>query len=119
MNNIRKLISKVRKSNVTSSKVMQVITSAATFVWLLPYVVFADEPSTGAATITSSFNTLFGIVSALVSAIGSIILLWGIFEWGVSLQSQDGVTQSSAFKRIGGGLVMVLAPQLITAFVTI
>lgn len=73
----------------------------------------------GAETVTSGFNTLFDIVSALVSSIGSIILLWGFFEWGTALQSQDGVMQSNAFKRIGGGLIMVLAPQLITAFITV
>ena len=33
-----------------------------------------------------------------------------------AMQSQDGVMQSSAFKRIGGGLIMILAPQLISAF---
>ena len=64
-----------------------------------------------------SFATLLDIVKALVSAIGTIVLLWGLFEWGTSLQSPNGAEQSSAFKRIGGGLVMILAPQLIALFV--
>ena len=74
--------------------------------------------TTGAAggTITSGFTNLLDIVKSLVSSIGTIVLLWGFFEWGTSMQSQDGVMQSSAFKRIGGGLVMVLAPQLISVF---
>ena len=67
--------------------------------------------------IQTGFATLLDIVKALVSAIGTIVLLWGLFEWGTSLQSPDGVQQSTAFKRIGGGLVMVLAPQLISLFV--
>ena len=67
-------------------------------------------------TIASGFTNLLDIVKSLVSSIGTIVLLWGFFEWGTSMQSQDGVMQSSAFKRIGGGLVMVLAPQLISVF---
>ena len=68
-------------------------------------------------SIKTSFATLFDIVSAIVSAIGAVVLLWGFFEWGISIQSNDPVMQSSAFKRIAGGLVMVLAPQLISAFI--
>lgn len=77
-----------------------------------PFVSYAS----GNEQITKSFNQLLDIVKALVSSIGAIVLLWGFFEWGTSMQSQDGVMQSSAFKRIGGGLIMVIAPQLISAF---
>ena len=72
----------------------------------------------GAAVIENGFATLLDIVKALVSAIGTIVLLWGLFEWGTSLQSPNGAEQSSAFKRIGGGLVMILAPQLISLFIS-
>ena len=77
-----------------------------------------NAAATGANVITQGFSGLLDIVTALISAIGTIILLWGFFEWGISLQSQDGVMQSAAFKRIGGGLVMILAPQLISVFIT-
>lgn len=91
------------------------------FIMSPELVAFADTnpsaPSGASSTITSGFNNLLDIVKSLVSSIGTIVLLWGFFEWGTSMQSQDGVMQSSAFKRIGGGLVMVLAPQLITVFV--
>ena len=66
-------------------------------------MAFASGAEGGGAaggTITSGFTNLLDIVKSLVS----------------SMQSQDGVMQSSAFKRIGGGLVMVLAPQLISVF---
>ena len=76
--------------------------------------VFAAD--TGAQLVTNSFSTLISIVTALVSSIGSIVLLWGFFEWGTAMQSQEGVMQANAFKRIGGGLVMVIAPQLVAAF---
>lgn len=76
-------------------------------------IVSAD---TGADVISQGFEGLLDIVTALISSIGTIILLWGFFEWGLSLQGQDGFTQSTAFKRIGGGLVMILAPQLLNIF---
>lgn len=66
--------------------------------------------------ISTSFDTLFSLVANIISAIGSILTLWGIGEWGIAFQTQDGGTQAHAFKRIAGGLVMILAPQIITLF---
>jgi hypothetical protein len=40
-------------------------------------------------------------------------LLWGVFEWAQSLNTQDGGAQSAAFKRIGSGIVATVAPQII------
>ncbi len=69
--------------------------------------------TSGNAIITNGFSNLQSIVTAFVSSIGSIVVLWGLFEWGNSVQSQDGMMQTQAFKRIGGGLVMTLGPQLL------
>lgn len=52
-----------------------------------------------------------------MSSIGEIVLLWGFLELGTSMQSQEGSMQAGAFKRVGGGIVMVLGPQLLAAFV--
>ena len=65
--------------------------------------------------VTGAFNNLTAIITAIVSSIGSIILLWALFEIGVSMQSQEGTMQAMGFKRVGGGLVMTLAPQLVSA----
>ena len=89
-----------------------------TLYMISPEIAYAAGKASGASAVTSSFSSLTDIVTALVSSIGTIVLLWGFFEWGTSMQSTDGVMQSSAFKRIGGGLIMVLAPQLISAFVS-
>lgn len=104
-------------SEETAKKVLAyMIIAALTFVFVYyPQMsVFADD---GGALVTSSFSTLTSVVTALISSIGELLLLWGFFEWGTALQSQEGVMQASAFKRIGGGLIMVLAPTLITAFI--
>lgn len=116
----------LRAGKVFGSLMIMAIAFVFIFGLIPPDVAFAtgaegaaSGATTGAAggTITSGFTNLLDIVKSLVSSIGTIVLLWGFFEWGTSMQSQDGVMQSSAFKRIGGGLVMVLAPQLISVFV--
>ena len=40
-----------------------------------------------------------------------------VVEWGITLNSQEGMMQARAFKGIGGALVMILAPQIISGFV--
>lgn len=82
------------------------------FVAMFAMPVMADAES----IINNGFDNLMSIVEAIITAIGTILLLWGLFEWGTAMQSPDGVQQSNAFKRIGGGIVMILAPQLVSLF---
>ena len=64
-------------------------------------------------SITSAFDSIYDIIAAIVSSIGQLYLLWGVFEWATALNSTDGSMQSMAFKRIAAGLVACLAPQII------
>lgn len=73
--------------------------------------------ASGAQAVSSGLKNLQDIVASFVSAGGVIIVLWGVFEWGNAMQSQDGMMQSQAFKRIGGGIVMTLGPQLLSVLV--
>ena len=76
-----------------------------------PVPVFASG-NTGA--ITTSFKSIYNIIAAIVTSIGQLYLLWGVFEWATSLNSQDGTAQSMAFKRIAAGLVACMAPTIIS-----
>ena len=76
-----------------------------------------DAATIDTSSITSSFDNLKAIVTAIISSIGVIITLWGISEWGIAFQGQDGTMQASAFKRIAGGMVMVLSPQIVALLV--
>ena len=69
------------------------------------------------SSITASFDNVDAIVTAIVSSSGVIISLWGISEWGIAYQGQDGVMQATAFKRIAGGIIMVLSPQIVDLLV--
>ncbi len=80
--------------------------------------VFASQAASGDySSITAPFDTLKGLVAAILSSIGYIVTLWGIGEWGISYQSSEGTMQAQAFKRIGGGFVMVMAPQILSLLV--
>ena len=56
-------------------------------------------------------------MAAFVSSVGAIIVLWMLFEMGMAVQSQEGTMQANGIKKVGGGLVMVLAPQLISGLI--
>lgn len=116
----RSMLKRNRKKKEQKRPMIKKIVTAVSIVSVvqLLFIVPVFASSGGASVIQSGFSTLLDIVKALVSAIGTIVLLWGLFEWGTSLQSPNGAEQSSAFKRIGGGLVMILAPQLISLFVS-
>lgn len=79
--------------------------------------LFSNAATIDTSSITSSFDNLKSIVTAIISSIGVIITLWGVSEWGIAFQGQDGTMQATAFKRIAGGLVMILAPQIVDLLV--
>lgn len=86
---------------------IQVITYAA----LCGFNTHAME--SGENIVTGAFDVIYGLIAAVVSSIGTLYLLWGTFEWASSLNVQDGGAQSMAFKRIAGGLIGTIVPQLI------
>lgn len=67
----------------------------------------------GKDIVNSAFDVIYNLIAAVVSSIGTILLLWGVFEWAQSLNIQDGGAQSMAFKRIAAGLIATIGPQLI------
>lgn len=67
----------------------------------------------GEDIVNSAFDVIYNLIAAVVSSIGTILLLWGVFEWAQSLNVQDGGAQSMAFKRIAAGLIATIGPQLI------
>lgn len=94
------------------------------FVFIVMYypqtAVFAadaGEEVQGAQLVSDTVGKVYDIMAAFVSSIGAIIVLWMLFEMGMAVQSQEGTMQANGIKKVGGGLVMVLAPQLISALI--
>ena len=107
---MRKKLMKLDRKKLVTLMTLSLMLSAV-FVLQLGFPVLAAETD-GNTVIKTGFNTIYGLIAAIVSSIGSLYLLWGVFEWAQSMNSQDGA-QSMAFKRIAGGLVAVITPQLI------
>lgn len=119
---IKTLTNKISSMDSRQRKSIEKFMTIAAFCTVMvffPQLAFAEESAaaSGAEVVTTNFNIFTEIVKALVSSIGEIILLWGFLELGTSMQSQEGSMQAGAFKRVGGGIVMVLGPQLLAAFV--
>jgi len=70
-----KQVNVIKKVKKAAGAVITVIIT----VTVMAFSVFASGG--GAAVIQNGFATLLDIVKALVSAIGTIVLLWGLFEF--------------------------------------
>ena len=105
---------KERKQNMgrKGRPFLSIVGMAALHSLLIGVQVMA-APQDGSAIIESGFDVVYTIIAAIVSAVGSLLLLWGLFEWAQALNTQDGGAQSMAFKRIASGLVACMGPQLI------
>ena len=66
--------------------------------------------SSGAQAITAKFDIAKELMAAVVTSIGVMVILGGIFQLGSCMRTQ-------ALERIGGGLIMTLAPQLLVVLV--
>lgn len=117
MNRVKNFIRAVKEKGVrTVKKAVPAFFIAYCYfsMYVSVYVPVYAAKASGTSVITSGFNSLYEIVAAIVSSIGQLLLLWGVFEWATALNSQDGTMQSMAFKRIASGLVACLAPQIVT-----
>ena len=96
----------------------RMVRQAAAFVSVLllaaPQFIYASS----LPDVSAPFEALLSIVTTILSSIGEIITLWGIGEWGLSYQANEGSMQAASFKRIGGGFVMILAPQIFAAILS-
>lgn len=98
----------------------QTVFAMMLFALLLGVTFLTPETAVFAASadvVAGKFNSLKDLVSGIVSSIGSIVTLWGISEWGIAFQGSEGTMQANAFKRIGGGFVMAMAPQILAALI--
>ena len=109
---------KLSKETVKRIQAFLIFAIMATLVVFCPQITaLAEGENDGAAIVTSSFSNLTSIFTAMVSSVGSIILMWAVFEVGVILSSSEGTMQAMGFKRVGGGLIMTIAPQLVNAII--
>lgn len=76
-----------------------------------PDVFFAS--SSAKAEFMGKFESFETLFTDLVSILGTIYTLWAIAEWGLAWHESNGTMGGQSFKRIMGGLVVILAPQIL------
>ena len=109
---------KARIQMITRITAMAVIGLFVFVVMYYPQVsALAADAGEGAALVSNTVGKVYDIMAAFVSSVGAIIVLWMLFEMGMAVQSQEGTMQANGIKKVGGGLVMVLAPQLISGLI--
>lgn len=109
---------KARIQMITRITAMAVIGVFVFVVIYYPQVsALAADAGEGAALVSNTVGKVYDIMAAFVSSVGAIIVLWMLFEMGMAVQSQEGTMQANGIKKVGGGLVMVLAPQLISGLI--
>lgn len=102
-----------------TKKYMYVLTAVMLSFFVLslmcPEVAFAKDAAANAKKVViGKFQTFETLFSDLISILGTIYTLWGVSEWGLAWHESNGTMGGQSFKRIFGGLVVVLSPQILT-----
>lgn len=104
---MKKRIAKIKERIATS-----IYALTGTLLQTAPIISNAAA-NAGAQAVNQTMGNFQAMIVALISSFGSIILLWGVFEFGTAIQSPNGTEQTQGFKRIVGGLVMTIAPSIV------
>lgn len=76
-----------------------------------PEITWASQ--TAKAEVIGKFSSFESLLGDVISCVGTIYAMWGISEWGLSMHESNGTMGSQSFKRIAGGIVTMLAPQIL------
>ncbi len=80
---------------------------------LLIMAVIFTVPAYAAGDPIAAVNKLADFMSGLVKACGSIMLLWGIVQIGISIPSHDPSQRAMGFLGAAGGLVFFFAKEIL------
>ena len=82
---------------------------------LSPMNVYAGTE--GLQKLNEQLSLFKELVAALVSSVGAVVLMWSIFKMGMAMQAGgNGSMEAQSIASIGGGILMMAAPQLILIF---
>ena len=102
---ITKLIHKVKKIKV---KVMTKVSLAGVAAYcMLPTTVSASS------AVTGKINNITDLVSGIITAAGTIVLFWGVFDFAMAYQQHDSSQQTLSLKKVVAGIIMAVAPTIV------
>lgn len=93
------------------------VTDKITVFWLMfvsflttqAQEVFASEDGT---KIAQSIDRITTISVTIISAVGIVVALYGVFEFATAWGQHDSSQQTSAIKKIVAGLIMIFAGSI-------
>lgn len=104
-------------SKTFKKKLKKPIAAATTAAVFLSSHMPASAASTGVSEVDKMFNNFDSFLSGIVTAVGGLILLFGLVRFGMSFQSHDPSQRSQGILFILSGIIIALAPQIVK-FVT-
>lgn len=99
---------KVKMCNFVKTAIML---SFLLLIILSPETMLASNNAK--AEFMSTFASFESLFTDLISTLGTIYTLWCVSEWGLAWHESNGTMGGQSFKRIFGGLVVVLSPQIL------
>lgn len=61
----------------------------------------------------SVINNLKNFMFQIISAIGIILLLWGVVQVGMAIKSHDPSQRANGFMTLAGGIIIAFAKQIL------
>lgn len=106
--NLRNRFSKIKR------RILVLNASLYGLVFARPIVAYAAKKNeTDISEVTDGIDVLKDIVLACVGGVGVIFLAWGLLDFGTAYSAHDTTQQSSAIKKVVGGLIMIAVPSIL------
>jgi Na+/melibiose symporter-like transporter len=77
------------------------------------FIAAYTRPVSAASEITGKINSIYDLVLGIVTAVGGIVLVWGIFDFATGYQQHDSAQQTASVKKIVAGIIMCAAGALV------
>lgn len=97
-NKIIKNITKVIMKTLSSVVILFILQASRVFA--------TDNPLT-------VIDNLKNFMYQIISAIGAILLLWGIVQVGMAIKSHDPSQRANGFMSLAGGVIIAFAKQIL------
>ena len=78
------------------------------------FTLSAATTALAATDPVSAINNLFTLISTIITAIGAIVILYGVFQLGTAHNQNDAGAKNAALSSIVGGAIMAFAPWVVT-----
>jgi hypothetical protein len=95
--------------NTRKKKYLMVLVTVLALTMAFSMNAFATD------AVIGKINSLKTFVVNIITAAGSIVLAWGVFEFASAYQSRDTAQQTDSLKKVIAGIIMVFGSQIINS----